>query len=99
MPFAKSPTGAWIQTGKLYVLLTQSHCRIPILDAAQAVLRRRLVVCGAGGRRGRGGGDRARRGGGRRFGARRRVGQRQRAERRRRRDHDRPGPVEHCRLS
>ncbi len=39
MPFAKTPTGAWIQTGKLYVLLTQAHCRIPILDAAQAVVR------------------------------------------------------------
>lgn len=38
MPFAKTPTGAWIHSGKLYVLLTQSHCRIPILDAAQAVV-------------------------------------------------------------
>jgi len=38
MPFVKTPAGAWIQTGKLYVLLTQAHCRIPILDAAQAVV-------------------------------------------------------------
>ena len=39
MPFARMPTDAWIHSGKLYVLLTQSHCRIPILDAAQAVVR------------------------------------------------------------
>ena len=39
MPFAKTPTGAWIHSGKLYVLLTQAHCRIPILDAARAVVR------------------------------------------------------------
>ena len=39
MAFAKAPTGAWIRSGRLYVLLTQAHCRIPILDAAQAVIR------------------------------------------------------------
>jgi thiamine-phosphate pyrophosphorylase len=39
MPFARPPTDAWIRSGKLYVLLTQAHCRIPILDAAQAVIR------------------------------------------------------------
>jgi len=39
MPFARMPTGAWIRSGKLYVLLTQAHCRIRILDAARAVVR------------------------------------------------------------
>jgi thiamine-phosphate pyrophosphorylase len=39
MPSAATPTGAWIRSGKLYVLLTQAHCHIPILEAAQAVVR------------------------------------------------------------
>lgn len=39
MPFARTPTDAWIRSGRLYVLLTQAHCRIPILDAARAVVR------------------------------------------------------------
>jgi thiamine-phosphate pyrophosphorylase len=39
MPFAGMPTGAWIHSGKLYVLLTQAHCSVPILDAARAVVR------------------------------------------------------------
>jgi thiamine-phosphate pyrophosphorylase len=39
MPPAKTPTGAWIHSGKLYVLLTQAHCQIPILDAARQVVR------------------------------------------------------------
>jgi thiamine-phosphate pyrophosphorylase len=33
------PTDAWIRSGQLYVLLTQAHCRVRILDAAQAVVR------------------------------------------------------------
>jgi thiamine-phosphate pyrophosphorylase len=39
MPFARTPTDAWIRSGRLYVLLTQAHCRVPILDAARAVVR------------------------------------------------------------
>jgi thiamine-phosphate pyrophosphorylase len=39
MPFARRPTDAWIRSGGLYVLLTQAHCRIPILNAARAVVR------------------------------------------------------------
>ncbi len=30
---------AWLKTMKLYVLLTQEHCRIPILEAARQVIR------------------------------------------------------------
>ena len=39
MPSAKPPAGTWLHSGKLYVLLTQAHCRIPIMDAARAVVR------------------------------------------------------------
>jgi thiamine-phosphate pyrophosphorylase len=39
MPSAPAPTGAWIRSGRLYVLLTQAHCPIPILEAARAVVR------------------------------------------------------------
>ncbi len=39
MAFARTPTDAWLRSGRLYVLLTQAHCRVPILDAARAVVR------------------------------------------------------------
>jgi len=39
MPLAKKLTDTWTRSGGLYVLLTQAHCRIPILDAARAVVR------------------------------------------------------------
>ena len=39
MPPTRTATGAWIHSGKLYVLLTQAHCRIPIMEAAVAVVR------------------------------------------------------------
>jgi len=38
MPDKKGEGAKWLRSGRLYVLLTQAHCAIPILEAARQVI-------------------------------------------------------------